>query len=43
MMNVVFQDESADAKEVLNTAKENAKQIIDMLFEMKSIYLNPPL
>lgn len=63
MMNVIFQNEGVDAKQVLNTpnenedivsicdkliislniAKENAKQIIDMLFEMKSIYLNPPL
>lgn len=63
MMNVIFQNEGVDAKQVLNTpnenedivsicdkliislniAKENAKQIIDMLSEMKSKYLNPPL
>lgn len=63
MMNVIFQNEGVDAKQVLNTpnenedivsicdkliislniAKKNAKQIIDMLSEMKSKYLNPPL
>ncbi len=63
MMNAIFQNESADAKQVLNTpnanedivsvcdkliislytAKENAEKIIDILSEMKSKYLNPPL
>lgn len=63
MMNAFFQNEGADAKQLLNTpnekedivsvcdrlitslnaAKENAKQIKDMLYEMKSKYQNPPL
>jgi DNA-binding transcriptional MerR regulator len=63
MMNVIFQNESVDAKHILNTpngnedivsvcdklivslnsAQVNAEKIIDILFEMRSKYPNPPL
>lgn len=63
MMDVIFQNENADAKQVLNTpnenedivsvydkliislnsARDNAEQIIEMLSEMKNKYSNPPL